>query len=188
MIHFARRKRNEIVLFGHQQTVSESFSYVGSNVTIRAIGGGRVSIIRHAMDGDQKLVISNRISELIEGMYRAGFSYGDQLKVFRQAKLDGTLNTRLVVNALPRLGRTYVPGQFSAEPEYNEATPYVDDANVNLTSAKGSATKRKKSSNASGDSADSLSNNLTLDGDKSGSGQPTGSSWDRFKNWFAGNR
>jgi hypothetical protein len=74
---------------------------------------GHVSITKVTPQGNQRMVVTNQVSDLIQSLHKADFSYGDILKVFRHAKNNGTLQARLVVNAQPKLGRTYVPGQFA---------------------------------------------------------------------------
>jgi hypothetical protein len=65
---------------------------------------------------------SNKVGDVIEMPTKAGFGYGDLLQVFREAKNSDALNSRLVVNAVPKLGRSYVPGQSAEElpPEQSE--------------------------------------------------------------------
>lgn len=113
MLHFSRSKQAEIVVFGDHQTVSEGFYYEAGKVVVQGTMNGHVSISKSTAKGNQRMVVTNQVSDLIQALNKAGFSYGDILKIFRQAKNNGTLGARLVVNAQPRLGRTYVPGQFS---------------------------------------------------------------------------
>ncbi len=129
MLHFSRRKRPEIVVFGDQQTVSEEFLHVEPNLTIQGTKNGNVSITRHSVKGDQRMVVTNKVVDLIEAFSQAGFTYGDQLKIFTQAKNGGTLNSRLVVNAMPKLGRTYIHGQFADESDSTHSA--VSNADLN---------------------------------------------------------
>jgi flagellar basal body P-ring protein FlgI len=113
MVHFSRKQRNEIVIFGDHQTVAEEFTYVEPGLTVKGTKNGHVAITKHTTKGDQRMVVTNQVSDVVESLQRAGFSYGDILKIMRQAKNAGTINTRLVINSQPKLGRTYVPGQFA---------------------------------------------------------------------------
>jgi hypothetical protein len=59
------------------------------------------------------MVVTNQVADVVESLQRAGLSYGDILKVLRHSKNAGTINSRLVIDSQPKLGRTYVPGQFA---------------------------------------------------------------------------
>ena len=129
MLHFSRSKRPEIVVFGEDQTVSDDFLLVESGTTIRATGKGTVSIIRYASEnGEDRKICSNRIGHLIETLASCGYGYGDVLTMLRDAKNSGSLNTRLVVNAIPRLDRTYVPGELADELPPEKSDRYVAEA------------------------------------------------------------
>ncbi|MEM7785383.1 MAG: flagellar basal body P-ring protein FlgI [Planctomycetota bacterium] len=111
MIHFSRKTRPEIVVFNPDQTVTEDFLHVETGLTIRS-EGDKVSISSYSTDfGKQKKVCSNRIADLVRTLGTMGFGYGRQLKMFRSAMKSGTINTRLVVNAVPKLGRDYVAAE-----------------------------------------------------------------------------
>jgi hypothetical protein len=113
MVHFARKQRAEIVVFGDQQTVAEDFLYVEPGLTVKGTKNGHVAITKHTSKGEQRMVVTNQVVDVIESLYRAGFSYGDILRIFCQAKNAGTIHSRMVINAQPKLGRTYIPGQFA---------------------------------------------------------------------------
>ena len=55
-----------------------------------------------------------------------GYGYGSQMKMFRAAKKAEMLNTRLVVNAVPKLGREYSPDSDEIPAEKSEK--YVAEA------------------------------------------------------------
>ena len=123
MMHFSRSKRPEIVIFGDDQTVGDDFLHVESGMTVKSNGTGRVSVSRYSADQKvQRMECSNKVGDVIEMPTKAGFGYGDLLQVFREAKNSDALNSRLVVNAVPKLGRSYVPGQSAEElpPEQSE--------------------------------------------------------------------
>jgi len=131
MLHFSRRQRPEIVVFGDHQTVGHDFLYVESGLTVKAIDDGKVSITRYSSTGkEERKVCSNRVADLTVTLAKSGMGYGDLLKMFRFAKNNQTLNSRLAVNATPRLGRTYVPGN-NAEPPPNSGS----DSEIDLAGA-----------------------------------------------------
>jgi flagellar basal body P-ring protein FlgI len=110
MLHFSRSKRPEIVVFGDHQTVSNEFLHVESGLTVRANGDETVTITRYTTGDDGgKVVCSNRVGDVLRNLAKMGYGYGPLLKMFRAAKQSDQLNTRLVVNAVPKLGRTYSP-------------------------------------------------------------------------------
>ena len=126
MMHFSRSKRPEIVVFNDQQTVTDSFIHAQPGLTVRALGNGRVSVTAFSEEyGKEKTVCSDRVADLVEVLADKGYGYGSLLKIFREAKNAGSVNSRLVVNAVPKLGRTYTPGEFE-----DELPPEVSDKYV----------------------------------------------------------
>jgi len=73
MIHFSRAKRPEIVLFGHNQTIADDFLHVETGLTVRGNGNGTVSVNSYSSKyGEEKLVCSNKISDVIRTLGQAG--------------------------------------------------------------------------------------------------------------------
>ena len=126
MIHFSRAKRPEIVLFGLNQTVADDFLHVETGLTVRGNGNGTVSVNSYsAQYGEEKLVCSNKISDVIRTLAKLDFGYGSLMKMFRSANQSDTLNTRLVVNAVPKLGRTYSPDESIGQLAPEKSDRYV---------------------------------------------------------------
>ena len=126
MIHFSRAKRPEIVLFGHQQTLADNFLHVESGLTVKGNGNGTVSVNSYsAKYGEDKIVCSNKVSEVIRALAKLGYGYGSLMKMFRAANQADTLNTRLVVNAIPKLGRTYSPDESIGQLAPEKSERYV---------------------------------------------------------------
>lgn len=118
MLHFSRSKRPEIVVFGDHQTVSDDFLHVETGLTVRANGNGTVSITFYSAEfEEEKKICSTRVGDVIRTLAKMGYGYGSQLKMLRSAKQSDMLNTRLVVNAVPKLGRTYSPESDELPPE-----------------------------------------------------------------------
>jgi len=123
MIHFSRAKRQEIVLFGSDQTFSNDFLFVEKGLTIRANGNGKVTISIYASeDGPDRITCSNKVSDVVRALAKIGFGYSQLLKMFRTVHQSDMMNTRLVVNAIPKLGRKYSPDESigSIAPEKSE--------------------------------------------------------------------
>ena len=109
MVHFSRSKRPEITLFGHEQTIGDEFLFVETGMTVRAVGNGKIQITSYNSDGESRKTCSNTLSDLVQTLAALGFDYGDQMKVFRTAKQQGQLDSRLVVNAVPRIRNDLQP-------------------------------------------------------------------------------
>ena len=129
MLHFSKAKRAEIVVFGDDQTVAEDFLYVGSGLTVRSINKDTLRISRYRNDGsDTRKKCSNRVTDLITALADEGVGYGQMLKMFRDAKKHETLNSRLVVHALPRSDRDYVPGESGEQLPPERSEKYIAKA------------------------------------------------------------
>ncbi len=175
ILHFARSKRPEIVVFGDHQTVSDDFLHVETGLTVRANGNGTVSITVYSAEFDEeKKICSTRVGDVIRTLAKLGYGYGSQLKMFRAAKQSDMLNTRLVVNAVPKLGRTYSPEGDELPPE--ESKNYVAEALPELfrTGNERKSTLHRLDEETVGD--------IEAENDDENE-----SSWDKMKGWFTGN-
>ena len=120
MIHFARSKRPEIVVFGNEK-VSEDFIFVQPGLTARAIDKDRVRIKRFdPVNGEIKLTCSTEVAELIKTLARFGLDYTTMLEMCREADSNDTLNARLVINAAPRIGSKSRQDALSDEAEKSD--------------------------------------------------------------------
>ncbi len=129
MLHFSKAKRAEIVVFDGEQTVSEDFLYVGSGLTVRAISKDTLRISRYRRDGtDSRKKCSTKVVDLIATLADEGVGYGEMLKMFRAAKQSKSLNSRLVVHAMPRSDREYVPGETSDQLPPERSDKYIAKA------------------------------------------------------------
>lgn len=120
MIHFSRAKRPEIVVFGNER-VAEDFIFVQAGMTARAIDRDRVRIVRYdPVDGEVRLTCSSSITELIKTLTRFKVDYSTILEMCREADGSGTLNSRLVVNAAPRVGSKSMKDSVSQNEELSD--------------------------------------------------------------------
>ena len=162
------------MVFGEGQTVSDDFLHVESGTTVRATGNGKVTIVHYGVDGSEdRQVCSNRVADLIEALAKSGFSYGDLLKMFRQSKNSGTLNSRLVVNAVPRLGRTYIAGESDEELPPEQSDRYVAEALPELFQ------------NGDVDSGKVKTDSKVAPASYTENIEPENSKWSKMKGWFA---
>ena len=120
MIHFARSKRPEIVVFGNDR-VAEDFIFVQAGLTVRAIDRDRVRIVRYdPIDGEVRLTSSSSITELIKTLTRFKIDYSTLLELCREADGSDTLNSRLVINAAPRVGSKSMKDSVSQNNELSD--------------------------------------------------------------------
>jgi len=109
MLHFARRERAEILIFNNSQTFSDQFLYVESGLTVKSNGDGTVSVASYQADNTAKTVCSDRVSDVFQTIAQSGRGYATLLRLARQAVKEGTLNSQLVVDAMPKANRQYKP-------------------------------------------------------------------------------
>lgn len=172
ILHFSRSKRPEIVVFGDHQTVNEDFLHVETGLTVRANGNGTVTIAVYSTQfEEEKKTCSNRVGDVIRTLANMGYGYGSQLKMLRAAKQSGMLNTRLVVNAVPKLGRSYSPDGDEIPTE--ESKNYVAESLPELF-----RTGNKRKSSVPRVEEDTV-------GEISGK-KGKESRWSKMKGWFAG--
>ncbi len=123
ILHFSRSKRPEIVAFG-DATVSNTFLYVETGLTVKAVGNGQVKISTFGKDGKEQKTCGNSVTDIVESLASFNCKYSTLLTMFRGAKQKGDLNARLVVNAVPRLNNgenREIVGDYTPE----ESTRFV---------------------------------------------------------------
>ncbi len=130
IIHISRARRPEVVLFGMDQKVSTSFVYAPAGLTIRPVttsNGVELEITRYlAREGDQKLTCSRRLDDLIRTIVKLGGDYQTVVEMLRTVNEDGYLETKLVVDALPRPGRRRELGaEPSVESDLEGSSDYI---------------------------------------------------------------
>jgi hypothetical protein len=117
MVHVARRHRPEIVLFGREQRFHTPLALeVGSDIVVRSTGGAEIEVsklfIDRSFEGspvrEEKLVVSNRVLDVIQAMTKLGAKYPHVVRLLAAAKRQGVLASRLEFGALPKGNRTHV--------------------------------------------------------------------------------
>jgi len=109
LLHFSQRERAEVVIFNNSQTFSDQFLFVQSGLTVKSNGDGTVSVANYRADNNQKTICSDRVSDVFQTVTQSGYGYATLLRLARRAEKEGTLNARLAVDALPKVGRQYKP-------------------------------------------------------------------------------
>ena len=125
MIHFARSRRPELVLFGHDQRMKPpAFLYAGPEILIKGLDVDRVKLSRFVPGKeDRHEVCSTRVDDIVRAIVKLGGGYEEVLEALMGARNKGYLGSRVLVDARPRTGRVYRRGEagdpLSEEPSDN---------------------------------------------------------------------
>jgi flagellar basal body P-ring protein FlgI len=174
MLHLARSQRPELVCFGADQTVTDDFMYVVTGLTIKSNGDGTVRIVRYARDGEQRKVCSTKIPEIVEAMSAVGCDYSTMVKMFRESKQAGKLNTRLVVNAVPKIGGG-IPADESEEMAQEQSEKHIV----------GPLPELFRTGDISDKPARRAEMRLAGESNESKMGDPNQTRWSKIKGWFS---
>ena len=103
-VHFSKKDRAEIVVFGDTPKLDPAFLYVESGLTIRGNGDGTITLTGYTpgYTKDQR-VCSTAVTEVIRSLADMEYGYGQQLKVLKQASEDNLLSCELAIGASPKL-------------------------------------------------------------------------------------
>lgn len=109
MVHVARSREAEIVLFGGDQRLGAPLhAEAGNQILVSSTKPGQVVVAKFAVhEADQKRVVSDRLDEVIRAIAELGGTYPDVVQTLEQAKSQGALASRFEVDALPQAGRAY---------------------------------------------------------------------------------
>ncbi len=109
MVHFARSRRQEIVLYGSDlQLTPPPFLLAGKRLMIKRLDDHQLKVIRFEPgEEDHEVVCSYRLDDVIRTLVSQGARYDDVFQLIRAAKVGGFLSARLAVNAQPLAGRTF---------------------------------------------------------------------------------
>jgi len=123
LVHVARRRRPEIVVFGNDVRLRPPpFLFAGKNLMIKEAESDRLKIIRFsARKEDEVKYCSTRLDDVLRTIVELGGRYEDAFRCLRDAKARNYLDARVVVDALPRPGRTYRRHEAAHDTESDEA-------------------------------------------------------------------
>ena len=127
MVHVTRSFRPEIVLYGGAQRFKLPMVLdAGAEILVNGLNGDEVTISRFIVgEPDQTRVVSTSVDEVIRAIVELGGTYPDVVQALQQARDDGALPSRLVVDAIPKSGRRYDrEDDGQVDPEDAGATPY----------------------------------------------------------------
>lgn len=126
VIHFARTRRPELVLFGADQRLQPpDHLFLNKQVLVKRVDDENVKITRFEPGKENREeIVPCMLSQFIPAAVRLGVGYLDLLTAFRQAKAEGWLDSRIAIEAIPRPGRAYERPGSSA----SRAGGTIDDA------------------------------------------------------------
>jgi hypothetical protein len=109
MVHLARSRVPEIVVFGQDVRLqSPAFLYAGKKIMLKGDGPDRIKLVRFDVrEEDKRQTCSTKLDDVVRTVVELGGGYSDVLQCLLEAKNKGYLASRVVVDALPRVGRTY---------------------------------------------------------------------------------
>lgn len=103
LVHFAARKRAEVVLFGEDPALAPPFRILaGPEFTVTAEpGDDRCTVSRISARHDRKLQCSLRLEDVLTAMAELGAQYPDAVELLRKAGDRRCVTCAVRVNALP---------------------------------------------------------------------------------------
>ncbi|MEX0675563.1 MAG: flagellar basal body P-ring protein FlgI [Pirellulales bacterium] len=109
MIHVTRSYRPEVVIFGHEQTLSTPFVLeAGKSILVKGTAPDKVTVSKFAVgQPDQKRVVSAKVDAMIRAIVELGGTYPDVVQALQLAKSNRALAGRFEVDALPDGDRAY---------------------------------------------------------------------------------
>jgi flagellar basal body P-ring protein FlgI len=102
LVHVARSRRQEIVLFGADIRLQpQSAVLVGSQFVIKSETDDQVKVVKLTAGADNQIeYCSMELDRVIRALVKLGAGYGEVIQALRQAKQDGALQARLAFEAL----------------------------------------------------------------------------------------
>jgi hypothetical protein len=109
MVHVTQSHLPEIVLFGKDQHFHLPLVLdAGKNTLVKGLDNGNIRVSRFSAGAEpQQREVSTRVDEVIRAIVDLGGTYPDVVQALQQAKVDGSLVSRMEVDALPEPGRRY---------------------------------------------------------------------------------
>jgi hypothetical protein len=109
MVHVTDSYRPEVVLFGKgQQLALPLVLDAGQNILVNGQSGGKIIVSRFTPGQEpEQRTVSTSVDEVVRAIVELGGTYPDVVQALQQAKHDGALRSRFLVDALPQPGRQY---------------------------------------------------------------------------------
>lgn len=128
MIHVTQSYRPEVVLFGKNQHFALPLVLdAGKNILVNGQSGGKVIVSRFKPGSEpEQRIVTTSVDEVVRAIVDLGGTYPDVVQALQQAKHDGALESRFLVDALPQSGRQYDREAAQFKSEQNEHQPPAD--------------------------------------------------------------
>jgi flagellar basal body P-ring protein FlgI len=125
MVHVARFRTPEIVVFGHEQRLNpNAVLFAGKEIMVKALDANRMKVSRFSPGkDDQSVECSTKLDDVIRAIAQLGGGYGDALQALQEAKQGNYLQGRLVLDAVPKPGRSYHRDENQTDETEPELTP-----------------------------------------------------------------
>jgi hypothetical protein len=109
MVHVTQSYLPEIVLFGKDQHFRLPLMLdAGKSILVNGMKGDKITVSRFSSDAEpQQREVSTSVDEVVRAIVALGGTYPDVVQALQQAKVDGALESRFEVDALPQSGRAY---------------------------------------------------------------------------------
>ncbi len=124
MVHVARTRHPEIVLFGTDHPVRPPVMLtLECGIVVRDLPDGQLSVVQFSSKkSDQQLTCAPQLGALIRTVTEAGASYADVVQLIQEAKSSGCIESRVEFDAIPKYGRTLTLHEANQESQVaNEA-------------------------------------------------------------------
>ncbi|MEX2174918.1 MAG: flagellar basal body P-ring protein FlgI [Pirellulaceae bacterium] len=109
LVHVARSRMPEIVVFGHEQRLkSPKFLFAGREIMVTTLENGDLKVGRFQAGYETKYeTCSTELDKLIRTIVKLGGGYADVIQCLQEARKAGCLESRIAVEALPRPNRKF---------------------------------------------------------------------------------
>lgn len=126
MIHFARTRRPEVVVFGfHQRLQPPQFLMAGRRIMVKRHDDQQVKVIRFEPgEEDHVVVVPCEVPAVVRAIVEVGGGYEEVYQALRAAKAGGYLEARLVVDARASDRRRFRRDGSEGSDEESDASPY----------------------------------------------------------------
>jgi flagellar basal body P-ring protein FlgI len=134
MIHVTQSYRPEVVVFGKNQKFSLPLVLdAGPNVLVNGQSGGKIIVSRFTPGHEpEQRTVSTSVDDVVRAIVDLGGTYPDVVQALQQAKHDGALQSRFLVDALPQSGRQYDREAAKYKADNDFESPETDDEEMPL--------------------------------------------------------
>ena len=109
LVHIARSRLAEIVVFGHEQRIKAPESlFAGKQIMVTSLPSGDLRVGKFQAGQEPVYeTCSTQLDQLIRTIVKLGGNYSDVVQCLQEARKSGCLEARLAVEALPRPNRKF---------------------------------------------------------------------------------